>query len=744
MLFESHKHQSKIYKDKDIGRAIELAALNTLQWVWWIGVLLSASLLLHAFSQKHIINLSLFAFGIMVIASGALGFFVWFGQNWYARGAKRWRKGMLLSVFVYSLAVGCSLSALTWQHPISLIPAVLWMLAVAYNLALVYRLAPFLHTAQLSIAATLGPIIVINFALLDFENSVAAAILFFALLGLLRVSAWSSELFWSKHEAEYLLRQKQDSQKIAAVEDGGESVNTDFIKSLAQELKQGLNEIVGCIALLKDSNTDPKQDELLEFVEQASDRELDLINDVADFAKIRDRKITLDYNPFNLHRCVEDTIVVCAREAELQQVDINAVIDPAMPARAKGDERRVAQVVRGLLSSVVRFSQHSDVFVQVGCRGDHDAKGSLEITVIDRRATGTISDRIFSGDLNTYTRMGAGLELLICKSLVDCMQGALNAYSNNEGHCYRLNLPLDIPQHQRHFFSPNSKLQGRRLGIVNCPTDLKSNFKEELEQWGIQNYFCASLKDVADLTRCTKAANERIDGLIIFSNSHHHATMDKGWLLLQELSNRADFRQMAFVLVARHRTSKVYAQQLELLKHQNVAMIEKPVRFKELHQVLVRHLLKLELSHSAAVDESPILPVVNRKILLVEDHHVNQMVAEGMLRKLGYEPAVAENGLKALELIQKDHFDLILMDCQMAEMDGYTATRKIRDFEKEKADAFHIPIIALTAHTADEDQSRCFDAGMDDYLAKPVRYADLEGRLRHWLPASSGTGATQH
>jgi PAS domain S-box-containing protein len=529
----------------------------------------------------------------------------------------------------------------------------------------------------------------------------------------------------ANHQAQLEMELARESAEEAS------KIKSQFLANMSHEIRTPMYGVLGMLELLSEASLSAPHREYLQAAQHSGQLLLNVINDILDFSRIEAGKFTLEDTDFDIGKIVEDCVTLLSERAWRKGVELLCFISDQVPRTARGDPGRFNQVLMNLIGNAVKFTERGEITVRVDANTEEENHIVLSCEVKD---TGVgipeeIQPHLFQpftqADGSTSRRFGgSGLGLVISKQLVEKMGGHIELSSKpGEGSVFRFQISLTHPRQERQPL-PWS-VAGKRILIVDDNANNRLILSSYLNRWGIQCGNAADASEALQQLRTAFDARQPWQAAII---DWQMPGMD-GLELARTIRNNPSLAGIRLLLLSS------LGQPIEDIQNCGIDMhLHKPVRKSQLYDALLTLIGQpVPTDRKTESNEASTALGLRGHVLLVEDNEVGQQIGLTMLQRLGLTVELANNGHEAIAATAATPFDAVLMDCQMPDIDGFEATRTIRQREQLRGNGRRTPIIALTANAMQGDREACLEAGMDDYLAKPLAATTLVATLQRWL-----------
>ncbi len=546
-----------------------------------------------------------------------------------------------------------------------------------------------------------------------------------------------------KHVTGYVLiaiditQRKQEEVELLTAKNQAEAAaeaKAAFLATMSHEIRTPMNGVIGMTTILLNTTLSEDQQRYVEILRSSGKSLLSIINDILDFSKIESGKLEMEVLDFNLGTTIEETLDLLSEKAAAKQLELTSYVFADVPTLLRGDASRLRQILLNLVGNAIKFTPAGEVSIRVLRMKETTDTVELRIQVADTgigipyHAQAKLFQPFNQADTSTTRKYGGtGLGLAISQQIVRLMGGTINLESTpGKGSIFWFTVPLNkqTKNTDAEVESPTG-LEGIRICCVDDHETNRTLLMHYCVQWGMDTTVVGSPKEALECIRSAAASGTPYDVAIL---DQAMPEMD-GLALSQTITSDPSIPDIKLILL----TSLGQSQSIEDVHEVGfAASLTKPLHKAQLLTCL-KHLIHpsalgsvqgLTISHNPPTTKQG--PPRSASLLVVDDHSVNQQLAQMMLEQMGHRVNVVGDGQEALDALEQQSYDVVFMDCQMPEMDGFTATREIR---RREGEGRHTPIIAMTANAMTGDRERCLEAGMDDYVSKPINIERLQEAL---------------
>ncbi|MDR3688624.1 MAG: response regulator [Fimbriimonas sp.] len=543
--------------------------------------------------------------------------------------------------------------------------------------------------------------------------------------------------------AEDLLTKQAEELTIARDEAlAGTQAKSEFLANMSHEIRTPMNGVTGMISMLLQTALTSEQRDYARSVQKSAEALLSVINDILVFSKLEAGMTRIEAHPFSLRTCVQDVAEMLAAQVKRDSVELNCFVPTDFPDDLIGDTDRLRQVITNLVGNAVKFTSKGEVFVKATCVSETRSSATVRIDVIDtgigiaENRMETIFDPFTQVDGSlTRRRGGTGLGLTITKRIVDLMGGSIGLETRlGSGSAFWVQLEFPKNVESPSSLAETGPIVGKTVLVVSSSAYVSFILGEYVRGLGGSVHPVHALAELSEIDLTTNGALQ-FDIVLI---DQRLPQMD-GIEALHVLRGTLAAANAKFIVIA---SLQDRMQESASRFGAFDGVVNKPIRLTHLRSILSRAVRSEPVDGPSTPQTSSDKPLAGLRLLLAEDNLVNATVATGRLGMWGCRCDLAENGVEAVQAAQSGHYDAILMDVSMPEMDGIQATTEIRKREGDLG--VHVPIIAMTAYALEGDREKCLAAGMDDYVSKPVDFDELLRKLHFWVKGSPDVSAAPH
>jgi signal transduction histidine kinase/CheY-like chemotaxis protein len=558
----------------------------------------------------------------------------------------------------------------------------------------------------------------------------------YGLLAVTVVSGFMLSMALSERQRRIMHDQFSSSRALAA-SSAELKAKAEFLAKISHEIRTPMNGVLGMTELLLGTPLSAKQRDYVQTIHSSGNELLTLINEILDISKLESGQIELDDVQFDLNALIEDCLDIFRAKAEQQKVELISFMQPQVPRVISGDPTRLRQTLLSLLDNAFKQTDEGEILLVVAL-DNSGAKPRLRIAVQDsgkpldaNERDALLNAELHSKDFLAATKLGGRLGLVIARQLVRLMGGEFGIQSGgNQGSTLWVSLPLDSLRQEQPSADLDASLQGARLLVVDDNETCRKVLVQQCSAWGLSVSAVPSGKEAMALLRTKAHLHEYFDAVLLDQDMPGMSGMQLAARIKEDPNLNHDILVIMLTGIS-NAPSKIIARNAGIKR-----ILAKPVAGYTLRTTLADELAQRGKGDSPLFTPTPVSAPLNVpsdfRILVAEDNTISTKVIRGMLGKLNLQPDTASNGEEALSAMKAQPYDLVLMDCEMPVLDGFSATEQLRVWEAAEQRP-RTPVVALTAHILTEHKERAREAGMDGHMAKPVELSQLRDLIEHWV-----------
>ena len=669
---------------------------------------------------KTSVNLAIGLAGALFLITLVRGYLLFGFEAIYPRAPARWRTWFFIASIIGATWWGIIVASITAVIGFSGETHFLWLYTVVFYSGMCAVLAPYKRFLTLYLALGLAPIALVSFSLNTLDGYLYGSVLVMLFIMLRHQGNVLCESYWERLEANFILKQRADTLELEKRDSqAAAQLNHEFLVSLSDELRSSLNDIVGALSVLShDSNITDKQRQLLSIAEKASERQLQMVNSVIDYSKIKAHKLVLDETVFNLPKLIEECFNEKEVDAEIHGKEFTINFSDNIPTRVKGDSIRTCQLINGLIDQSISLGQGTDLIVNVQCEQNGSAELTMTLDIVDEGEADT--GTMLALNVAQNTPKVSSFNLNMSKHLAVAMGGDIGI-TDSDNLIFWLSMPMITLSSQSFLKQYESKFHGEQILVVDAPKKIEQELLEIFTVWGLKPSFEDGNNDF-ELYFSTQGAIKKSYTLaLVFSKKDSLTAIP----LSQKLTKMEGESPLPHILVVSHLQAESRILSRYTGERDAIGVIQKPVTQDKLYHAFGQVLLDFQEKMATG----------QPKILLIEDNAVDQLVISNLLEKMNYSLDVTASGESGLKRMEQRDYDLVFISCHLNSCDdcrdSFNVAERIR--ELNELEQKRVPLLGLTMLKNDHQDRLCLTSGMDDTIAKPIRKDELKKQLEHWL-----------